>query len=1697
MADGTVVIDTKLDNSGLEKGWKEANTSAKAQAVKLAAEYKKQGMSASEAFKKAWSEIERDSKEKSNLVSSNWGNCTNKLKGLASKATSIVATSIAGVGAALTGLGAIAIKEGIEFESAFTGVRKTVDATEEQFAQLENAIRNMAKNMPESAAEIAGVAEAAGQLGIQTENIEGFTETMVMLGDATNLSSEEAATQLARLANITGMSQEGFSKLGSSIVACGNNFATTESEITAMALRLAGAGKQVGLSESEIVGLSSALSSVGIEAEAGGTAFSTLMTKIQLAVETGNESLKDFSKVSGMSSSEFQKTFKEDSAKAILSFIDGLSKCKESGSSTIKVLDEMGITEIRMRDALLRASGASETFANAIKLSNNAWDENVALANEANTRYATMESQLKMLKNAAIDLGIEFYQSVNNPVADVVKSANDKIEELSKAFKNGGFNGLVKELGNIFSEIAVEIANNAPKIIKSATEVIKSFLKGIKNNSKLITKSAAEIMKCLVEAILELVPEMVSIGAEVISGLAEGLSNAIPGLGIILQPISDICKLVGENSKLALEGIIAFSAVSKISSIITNLSTAFSGLSVSMLALPSAPVIAALAVAGLGVAAYAEEQEALNNTFNVSEEEMGFVQKTLLKLNGIQTKSRKELEDLGAVYKEFGENIGSDFKSSVENATASIHEFNVALEEINLDETLTDSETTDFTKRVDDCVNSALDTIKNKKSESQSSMKDLFTIDDGIIDESEQAIIYLCTNEFDVEAEEVKKNQDAINQIYNTARTEGRSLNDDEIASIKNYYAQIKQIELEAQAENNSELEYSKIDFQNRVKNLDAQGASDLLVQKKEQLNELTIQKENEYDHVILAAQRGADKLTGADKEAAEKHIQTLKDEKEQTVQTYQDEWDKYKEIVEKEAPSIIGEYSNYTGKMLSDKDKAAQQGISYMQQHFENLGSITEEGWYRIYSDTDKSMHDVYATVDSTTGDITGCWDSTAKISSGATNDLKDKVKELGEEHETQKLTITQGLSEIAGSSVNSSGQMVNAIGNVVSELYNMQETSNGTYSAIVNLDNKPVKIETNSDGVITSMHQVGESFDDVAIKADSTSEEVKKKFQAAANDMPSVGGNIVSGIGTGIDNNKESLFSKIGGLCLGLVNRAKAALDIHSPSRVMRDQVGKWITLGIGEGIEKEVPALLSRITNVCDEITGTFETLLNANTAQGYIDTISNWGGSFAVLAEELQNAKDAVEISNAKTVDDNKWYSDAKYRLEDVKSKLEELSETISDTEDENTKKSLQSQQKALQKQQKIIQKEVDYYKEAAQEEIDVCKENAKKQLDIAKEKQSKLEQLIKGVTNALKEQLNQQKEATINAIEAEMDAEEKRYNKKVANIEKSTKRKVEAVQAEINALDQEKESESRLKEIQESKNNIAVLEAKMANTKSEADKKAYALKIKNAKAELSNKQSDWNREDAKKELQERIDDLNAKADTKKQHLKEDYEETKKHYEKQKKAAEDYYKTLLDTDNLNAQARYVLLTNSNEQLVQLLNSYAPNWQNAGQSLADSLINGLNSKKQDVANAVQELTSLRSKQVSGYATGTSYNRLAGTYTVDEKGFELSTNNNPVAYVSKGAAILNHMQSLKAIKDEVSGQVANQMSILRNMVQGQQQQMYELAGAMAGVVNNSSSIREGDINFNVDKYYNNTKSDIKETAEELGFYAQRKKRC
>lgn len=255
-------------------------------------------------------------------------------------------------------LGSAAIKASISYESAFTSVRKTVNATEKEFAALSDEIKGMSTEIATSADDIAEVVAIAGQLGIGTDYLTTFARTMIDLGNSTDIVASEAASTLAKFANITNMDQSLFGNLGSTLVQLGNNFATTESSIMMMAMRLAAAGHQVGLSEAQILGFATALSSVGIEAEMGGSAFSKALIKMEVAAATGGEALTDFATVAGMTEAQFKALWDADPATAFQAFIVGLSQMDEQGMSAIATLEEIGISEIRLRDTLLRATNA-------------------------------------------------------------------------------------------------------------------------------------------------------------------------------------------------------------------------------------------------------------------------------------------------------------------------------------------------------------------------------------------------------------------------------------------------------------------------------------------------------------------------------------------------------------------------------------------------------------------------------------------------------------------------------------------------------------------------------------------------------------------------------------------------------------------------------------------------------------------------------------------------------------------------------------------------------------------------------------------------------------------------------------------------------------------------------------------------------------------------------------------------------------------------------------------------------------------------------------------------------------------------------------------------------------------------------------------------------------------------------------------
>ena len=323
-------------------------------------------------------------------------------------------------------------KSAIDFEDAFTGVEKTVDGTAKQMEELKQGIRNMAKEIPASTTEISAVAEAAGQLGIQTEDILSFTRVMIDLGNATNLSAEEAASSLAKFANVTKMNAKDYDRLGSTIVALGNNFATTEADIVAMATRLAATGELAGLSQSQILSLATAMSSVGIEAEAGGSAMSKLLKKIQVATETGSKDLTKFAKVAGMSASDFKKAYQKDAVEALTAFISGLNDTKRNGKSAVAVLEDMGLTEVRLSNTILSLANASDVMTKAVKLGNDAWEDNTALSNEANKRYGTLKSKIQIAINKFKDLAITF----GNKLLPTIDKGIKYMDKIAKKVEN-------------------------------------------------------------------------------------------------------------------------------------------------------------------------------------------------------------------------------------------------------------------------------------------------------------------------------------------------------------------------------------------------------------------------------------------------------------------------------------------------------------------------------------------------------------------------------------------------------------------------------------------------------------------------------------------------------------------------------------------------------------------------------------------------------------------------------------------------------------------------------------------------------------------------------------------------------------------------------------------------------------------------------------------------------------------------------------------------------------------------------------------------------------------------------------------------------------------------------------------------------------------------------------------------------------
>lgn len=333
-----------------------------------------------------------------------------------------------------------------EIDSSYRNMRKTVNGTEEDFEALKQSALNFSKTHVTSADQILEIQAMGGQLGIAVNDLDKFSQTVSNLNIATNISdAEEMSEKLGQLASITGMTSNEYDKFADSLVRLGNNTPTLESNIMDVSSRIGSMASIVGMSVPDILALSTAVAATGQQSEAAGTAISNTMSDIENAVGKGGEALEGFASVAGMSAENFANTWNTSPIEAIKSFITGLKDIESNGGSADTTLNDLGITGVRQKQALLGLTQTVDVLNDSLTMSNDAWNGvsdqwgNAGdAAREAERKAEGFSGQMSILENNMQVLGATVADSLApwlekaNELFGVVSSAVDGLDDSQK-----------------------------------------------------------------------------------------------------------------------------------------------------------------------------------------------------------------------------------------------------------------------------------------------------------------------------------------------------------------------------------------------------------------------------------------------------------------------------------------------------------------------------------------------------------------------------------------------------------------------------------------------------------------------------------------------------------------------------------------------------------------------------------------------------------------------------------------------------------------------------------------------------------------------------------------------------------------------------------------------------------------------------------------------------------------------------------------------------------------------------------------------------------------------------------------------------------------------------------------------------------------------------------------------------------------
>lgn len=607
--------------------------------------------------------------------------------------------------------------------------------------------------------------------------------------------------------------------------------------------------------------------------------------------------------------------------------------------------------------------------------------------------------------------------------------------------------------------------------------------------------SAVKFTTALRRCKSELIPlgtELLNMATEILPSLVEmvkGVSNAFNSmdkgtqktvikLGLFTAALGPMLSVGGKAITIGSKLAKAITSVGTAAEVAGGISTATSatgmaGLASGLSGLVTAALPVGVAIAGVGGAVYAmhENTEYLNTSVATTTDELPFLQKAFNNLNGGVIKSREEMESLGLVYKEWTDNVSEDLQKSVDDTSEKFANLNFEVQRLATNKIVISEDTkNNLISRTTEICNGIVQEIQSHTEEGQNALREVFGAN-GKEDWYENTVLNTLSKSMNSSIEEIREKEKQITEIYQKAYEEHREIGESEKVAIEEIYAEIGDIKVRALSDNSNEYTEALAEFNVKCRSLNLKGISELLSDKKKELDNNISQDKEYYDTKIEMLSMNLNNMNTSERIAAEQAIRDLESERDKKVKTYEDTYKSYLDTIEENYPEMYKRINLWTGKINSVEEQRMQDSLTKFESNFNELDKITQSGYYKLYNSTNKTWDDMYVKVDETTGRIVGVWNNSLQEGYGCTEEVQKKTVDEFNKAQGNISTIINNLVASNSQYNKSTREMAMS---VASSLKNITQNTDGTYNAVLKVNGTPINVKVDKDGAIRNLQDI-----------------------------------------------------------------------------------------------------------------------------------------------------------------------------------------------------------------------------------------------------------------------------------------------------------------------------------------------------------------------------------------------------------------------------------------------------------------------------------------------------------------------------------------------------------------------------------------------------------------------------------------------